>query len=1420
MKALLDLFKQTQGDEQFDVIKIGLASPEKIRSWSFGEVRKPETINYRTFKPERDGLFCAKIFGPTKDYECLCGKYKRLKFRGVICEKCGVEVTLAKVRRERMGHIELAAPVAHIWFLKSLPSRLGMVLDMTLRDIERVLYFEAYVVVDPGMTPEGAMKRGQIMSEDEYIAKTEEYGDGAFTAIMGAEGIRDLLRSIDIDREVETIRAELKATGSDAKIKKYAKRLKVLEAFQTSGIKPDWMIMEVLPVLPPELRPLVPLDGGRFATSDLNDLYRRVINRNNRLKRLLELRAPEIIVRNEKRMLQEAVDSLLDNGRRGKAMTGANKRPLKSLAEMIKGKSGRFRQNLLGKRVDYSGRSVIVVGPTLKLHQCGLPKLMALELFKPFIFNKLETLGIATTIKAAKKEVESQTPIVWDILEEVIREHPIMLNRAPTLHRLGIQAFEPMLIEGKAIQLHPLVCAAFNADFDGDQMAVHVPLSLEAQMEARTLMLASNNVLFPANGEPSIVPSQDVVLGLYYATRDKINGKGEGMVFANITEVVRAYEAGQVELASRVAVRITEYEIVDKKAEGDARFAQKTKIYQTSVGRAILSEILPKGMSFEEINKPLKKKEISRLINTSFRKCGLRETVIFADRLLQSGFRLATNAGISVAIDDMLIPTSKERIITEASAKVKEYDKQFMSGLVTNQERYNNVVDIWGAAGDQVGKAMMDELSHVDVLDRNGKTVRQESFNSIYMMADSGARGSAAQIRQLAGMRGLMAKPDGSIIETPITANFREGLNVLQYFISTHGARKGLADTALKTANSGYLTRRLCDVTQDLVVIEEDCGATTGVTMKALVEGGEIIEALRDRILGRVCIGDIVHPDTQEVIVPNDTLLDEDHVDQIVALGIDEVKVRTVLSCLTRFGLCAKCYGRDLGRGGLVNVGEAVGVIAAQSIGEPGTQLTMRTFHIGGAASRALVASNIEAKSNGALKFSGTMRVVKNAKGEQIVISRSGEALIVDENGRERERHKVPYGATLLLKEDAAVKAGASLATWDPLTRPIISEYAGIARFDNVEEGVTVAKQVDEVTGLSTLVVIDGKRRSAASKGVRPMINLVDEKGNEVMIAGTDHPVNIGLQVGALITVKDGQKVEVGEVLARIPIESQKTRDITGGLPRVAELFEARSPKDAAVLAKVTGTVSFGKETKGKQRLVITDMDGEANEFLIPKEKQVLVHDGQVVNKGEMIVEGPADPHDILTLKGIEELAIYIVDEVQDVYRLQGVKINDKHIEVIVRQMLRRVQVTDPGDTSFITGEQVERSKLYDANDAVIAQGKHPAQFDNVLLGITKASLSTDSFISAASFQETTRVLTEAAIMGKTDTLRGLKENVIIGRLIPAGTGLSYRRARKVREQFERDRAQMIAAEEEAMANMPVEIEAEVVAPTGEADPS
>jgi DNA-directed RNA polymerase subunit beta' len=1387
MKALLDLFKQVQQDQQFDAIKIGLASPDKIRSWSFGEVKKPETINYRTFKPERDGLFCAKIFGPVKDYECLCGKYKRLKHRGVICEKCGVEVTLAKVRRERMGHIDLASPTAHIWFLKSLPSRMGMVLDMTLRDIERVLYFEAFVVVEPGMTP---LKRGQIMSEDDYIAKVEQYGDGEFVAQMGAEGVRELLRSIDLEREIEQLRKDLAETSSDAKIKKIAKRLKVLEGFQKSGVKPEWMIMEVLPVLPPELRPLVPLDGGRFATSDLNDLYRRVINRNNRLKRLLELRAPEIIVRNEKRMLQESVDSLLDNGRRGKAMTGANKRALKSLADMIKGKGGRFRQNLLGKRVDYSGRSVIVVGPTLKLHQCGLPKLMALELFKPFIFNKLELRGMATTIKAAKKLVEQQVPEVWDILEEVIREHPVMLNRAPTLHRLGIQAFEPVLIEGKAIQLHPLVCAAFNADFDGDQMAVHVPLSLEAQMEARTLMLASNNVLFPSNGEPSIVPSQDIVLGLYYATREKINGRGEGMMFANVAEVDRAYANAELELGTRIVVRIEERDRpTSEHPEGAARLVR----YETTTGRALLSRILPPGMSFALMNKALKKKEISRLINASFRRCGLRDTVIFADKLLQSGFSLATRAGISICVDDMLVPAQKHDILARAETEVKEIEQQYASGLVTQGERYNKVVDIWGRAGDQVGKAMMDQLAGETVRDRKGDEVRQESFNSIYMMADSGARGSAAQIRQLAGMRGLMAKPDGSIIETPITANFREGLNVLQYFISTHGARKGLADTALKTANSGYLTRRLVDVTQDLVVIEDDCGTSNGIVMKALVEGGEVIEALRDRILGRVTASEVVNPETQETLYEAGFLLDEDAVDQIDLLGIDEVRVRTALTCETRFGLCAKCYGRDLGRGHLVNVGEAVGVIAAQSIGEPGTQLTMRTFHIGGAASRTAAQSAIEVKSNGLVGFTATMRYVNNAKGEAVVISRSGEVLVLDENGRERERHKVPYGATLMMTDGQPVKAGAILATWDPLTRPIITEYAGKIRFENVEEGATVAKQIDDVTGLSTLVVIDAKRRSASSKGVRPQVKLIDTAGEEVKIAGTEHSVNISFPVGALITVRDGQDVAVGEVLARIPTESQKTRDITGGLPRVAELFEARSPKDAGMLAEVTGTVSFGKDTKGKQRLVITDMDGVASEFLISKEKSVLVHDGQVVNKGELIVDGPADPQDILRLLGIEALARYIVDEVQDVYRLQGVKINDKHIEVIVRQMLRRVQIADPGNTRFIPGEQVERSDLLEENDRVMAEDKRPAIHENILLGITKASLSTDSFISAASFQETTRVLTEAAIMGKRDDLRGLKENVIVGRLIPAGTGLAYHRARKDRESAEAAEAKTLA---------------------------
>ena len=1387
MKSLLDLFKQFTPDEHFDAIKIGMASPEKIRSWSFGEVKKPETINYRTFKPERDGLFCAKIFGPIKDYECLCGKYKRLKHRGVICEKCGVEVTQTKVRRERMGHIDLAAPCAHIWFLKSLPSRLGLVLDMTLRDIERVLYFEAYVVTDPGMTP---LKKFSIMSEDDYDTKRKEFGD-EFVAKMGAEGIKDLLESIELDSEIERLRGDL--TGSEVKVKKNSKRLKVLEAFRKSGIKPQWMVLDVLPVLPPDLRPLVPLDGGRFATSDLNDLYRRVINRNSRLRRLLELKAPEIIARNEKRMLQEAVDSLLDNGRRGKAMTGANKRALKSLADMIKGKSGRFRQNLLGKRVDYSGRSVIVVGPTLKLHQCGLPKLMALELFKPFIFSRLEAMGIATTIKAAKKEVESGTPVVWDILEEVIKEHPVMLNRAPTLHRLGIQAFEPILIEGKAIQLHPLVCAAFNADFDGDQMAVHVPLSVEAQMEARTLMLASNNVLFPASGEPSIVPSQDVVLGLYYTTRDRINAKGEGLVFSDIGEVQRALDADVVELTAKVAVRITEY----TKNKETGEFTPSTSLVDTTVGRALLSEILPKGLPFSNINKALKKKEISKLINVSFRKCGLKETVVFADKLLQNGFRLATKAGISIAIDDMLVPAEKHGIIERSAKEVKEIEQQYVSGLVTSGERYNKVVDIWGKAGDEVSKVMMSKLSKQRVIDRHGNDVEQESFNSIYMMADSGARGSAAQIRQVAGMRGLMAKPDGSIIETPITANFREGLNVLEYFISTHGARKGLADTALKTANSGYLTRRLVDVTQDLVVIEQDCGTHGGYLMRAIVEGGEVIESLRDRILGRSAAEDVLHPENRSVLLKAGEMFDEDNIEALEIQGVDEVKVRTALTCETRFGICATCYGRDLGRGGLINIGEAVGVIAAQSIGEPGTQLTMRTFHIGGAASRAAIASSVEAKSNGSIGFNATMRYVTNSKSELVVISRSGEIIIHDEHGRERERHKVPYGAILAIKADQQVKAGLILANWDPLTRPIITEFAGKAQFENVEEGLTVAKQVDEVTGLSTLVVIDPKRRGAA-KVIRPQVKLIDAQGQEVKIPGTDHSVTIGFPIGSLVQIRDGQDVGPGEVLARIPVEGQKTRDITGGLPRVAELFEARSPKDKGMLAEMTGTVSFGKETKGKLRLQITDPEGTVWEDLVPKEKNFLVHEGQVVNKGESVVDGPADPQDILRLLGSEELARYIVDEVQDVYRLQGVKINDKHIEVIVRQMLRRVVVDNIGDTSYISGEQVERSEMLNTNDALRADGKIPATFTNLLLGITKASLSTDSFISAASFQETTRVLTEAAIMGKRDELRGLKENVIVGRLIPAGTGMAYHQARKAKDLMDEAERRAIADSEAA----------------------
>src|ERR1700704_2829402 len=1322
MKDLLKLFRQHAPVEHFDSIKIGLASPEMIRAWSYGEVKKPETINYRTFKPERDGLFCAKIFGPVKDYECLCGKYKRLKHRGVVCEKCGVEVTQSKVRRERMGHIELASPTAHIWFLKSLPSRIGLMLDMTLREIERVLYFEAFVVIDPGMTP---MQRGQLLTDEMYLEAIEEHGD-EFDARMGAEAVYELLRTIELAAETVKVREEMAGTSSETKLKRLSKRLKLIESFVESGNKPEWMVMTVLPVLPPDLRPLVPLDGGRFATSDLNDLYRRVINRNNRLRRLLELNAPDIIVRNEKRMLQEAVDALLDNGRRGRAITGTNKRPLKSLADMIKGKQGRFRQNLLGKRVDYSGRSVIVVGPQLRLHQCGLPKKMALELFKPFIFQKLQLRGEASTIKAAKRLVEREGAEGWDILEEVIREHPVLLNRAPTLHRLGIQAFEPLLVEGKAIQLHPLVCTAFNADFDGDQMAVHVPLSLEAQLEARALMMSSNNILSPANGDPIIVPSQDVVLGLYYMTRENVGAKGEGMAFSDVQEVHRAYESRNVDLQAKIRIRLKQY----TRGE-DGALKESIRHFQTTVGRALLSEIVPKGLPFDLINIDMTKKAISATINACYRALGLKETVVFADQLMYTGFAYATRAAVSFGIDDIVIPEQKTKIVASADREVKEIQDQYASGLVTNGERYNKVVDIWSRANDQVAKAMMEKLGTEEATDSKGKVGRQKSFNSIFMMADSGARGSAAQIRQLAGMRGLMAKPDGSIIETPITANFREGLNVLQYFISTHGARKGLADTALKTANSGYLTRRLVDVTQDLVVTEEDCGTVQGVAMKALIEGGEVVESLRERILGRVSTTELINPESGQVMFPVNSLLDEDAVEAIEAVGLDEIKVRTPLTCETRYGLCAKCYGRDLGRGAIVNVGEAVGVIAAQSIGEPGTQLTMRTFHIGGAASRTAVVSQVESKSNGTVHYSVGMRYVTNSRGELVVISRNGEIVIHDENNRERERHKVPYGATLLSRDGESVKAGQVLATWDPHTRPIITEYAGRIKFEHVEEGVTVARQIDEVTGLSTLVVVDPKRRAGVqAKGLRPQVKLIDESGQEVKIAGSDQSVNITFQIGCIITGKDGQEASVGEVLARIPQETSKTRDITGGLPRVAELFEARSPKDAGVLAEVTGSVSFGKDTKGKQRLVITDPDAVAHEYLIPKDKHVMAHDGQVVNKGEVIVDGPADPHDILRLLGVEALARYITDEVQDVYRLQGVKINDKHIEVIVRQMLRRVQVQDAGDTRFIVGEQVERSEVLEVNDKLVAKDGRPALYENVLLGITKASLSTDSFIS------------------------------------------------------------------------------------------
>jgi DNA-directed RNA polymerase subunit beta' len=1361
MRDLLKLFKQHAPVEHFDSIKIGLASPEMIRAWSYGEVKKPETINYRTFKPERDGLFCAKIFGPVKDYECLCGKYKRLKHRGVVCEKCGVEVTQSKVRRERMGHIELASPTAHIWFLKSLPSRIGLMLDMTLREIERVLYFEAFVVIEPGMTP---MQRGQLLTDELYLEAIEEHGD-EFDARMGAEAVYELLKSIDLSVEVVKVREEMASTSSETKLKRLSKRLKLLESFIESGNKPEWMVMTVLPVLPPDLRPLVPLDGGRFATSDLNDLYRRVINRNNRLRRLLELNAPDIIVRNEKRMLQEAVDALLDNGRRGRAITGSNKRPLKSLADMIKGKQGRFRQNLLGKRVDYSGRSVIVVGPTLRLHQCGLPKKMALELFKPFIFQKLQLRGEASTIKAAKRLVEREGPEVWDILEEVIREHPVLLNRAPTLHRLGIQAFEPVLIEGKAIQLHPLVCAAFNADFDGDQMAVHVPLSLEAQLEARALMMSSNNILSPANGDPIIVPSQDVVLGLYYMTRERVGAKGESMVFSDVQEVHRAYESRQVHLQARVRVRVREHVL-----NADKVIVPQIRHVHTTVGRALLSEILPKGLSFDLINQDMTKKAISGTINACYRALGLKETVVFADQLMYTGFAYATRSGVSFGIDDIIIPEQKTKLVAAADREVKEIQDQYSSGLVTNGERYNKVVDIWSRANDQVAKAMMEKLGSEEAVDLKGVKQKQKSFNSIFMMADSGARGSAAQIRQLAGMRGLMAKPDGSIIETPITANFREGLNVLQYFISTHGARKGLADTALKTANSGYLTRRLVDVAQDLVVTEIDCGTDQGLAMAPLVEGGDVVEALGERVLGRVLSEAVMRPGTEELLIDKNVQLDELLVRTLETEGVDQLMVRSPITCRTRYGVCANCYGRDLARGRTISIGEAVGVIAAQSIGEPGTQLTMRTFHIGGAASRAAAASSVDVRNKGVIRFHH-IKTVQHEKGHLVAVSRSGEIGVVDDYGRERERYKIPYGAVISVKEGDVVAGGQVVATWDPHTHPVVTEVGGFLKFQDFVDGLTVTTQVDEVTGLSSTVVLDNKQRGG--KELRPTIKLVNAKGKEVTFANTEIPAVYTLPAGALISLSDGARMSIGDVIARIPQESSKTRDITGGLPRVADLFEARKPKDPAILAEVSGTVSFGKETKGKRRLIITSDDSSKYEELIPKWRQLNVFEGETVERGEVIADGEPNPHDILRLQGVEALANYLVREIQDVYRLQGVKINDKHIEVIIRQMLRKTEVLDPRDTQLLRGEQLDRGRARDINERLEADGKSAAKLQPVLLGITKASLATESFISAASFQETTRVLTEAAVRGLKDDLRGLKENVIVGRLIPAGTGFA-----------------------------------------------
>ena len=1345
MEDIFSFFEKPKDPVRFNAIKVSIASPEKILSWSRGEVKKPETINYRTFKPERDGLFCARIFGPVKDYECLCGRYKRMKHRGVVCEKCGVEVTQSRVRRERMGHITLASPVAHIWFLKSLPSRIGNVLDLTLKELEKVLYFESWIVLDPKDTP---LKKKELLAEEEYLEAKETYGKDSFEADIGAGAIRKLLEEIHLEDLDKELRAGLKAATSETKRKKLAKRLKVIEALKKSGNKPEWMVLTVIPVIPPDLRPLVPLDGGRFATSDLNDLYRRVINRNNRLKRLQELNAPEIIIRNEKRMLQEAVDVLFDNGRRGKAITGSNSRPLRSLSDMLKGKQGRFRQNLLGKRVDYSGRSVITVGPDLRLHQCGLPKKMALELFKPFIYNRLEEKGYVTTIKSAKKMVEKEAPEVWDALDEVVSEYPILLNRAPTLHRLGIQAFEPVLIEGKAIQLHPLVCTAFNADFDGDQMAVHVPLSLEAQVEARVLMMSTNNILSPANGKPVIVPSQDIVLGIYYLTRSKNDVKGEKIVFADPEEVRSAYDAGKVELHAMIKVRI-DGELVD-----------------TTVGRVLLYEIIPREISFHFVNKVINKKEMANLIDYCYRSCGVKTTVILADKLKDLGFEYASKSGLSISIDDMVISASKDKIVSKANLDVIKIQEQYMEGLITDGERYNKVIDIWAQATEKVADEMLNELGMEESRDPDNQIVKSESFNPIYMMADSGARGSAAQIRQLAGMRGLMAKPSGEIIETPITANFREGLSVLQYFISTHGARKGLADTALKTANSGYLTRRLVDVAQDCIITEEDCGTIDGIYVSALVEGGEIIETAGERVLGRVALEDIKDPFTGEILVRANEEINEALADKIDRAGLERVLIRSVLTCKSKYGVCARCYGRDLAHGHLVNIGEAAGIIAAQSIGEPGTQLTMRTFHIGGTA-KFEEHSTLEARHEGILKFVNC-NVIKRQKNDQVVMSRNAELHVFDKEGRNRGKYPVPYGAHLKVEEGQEIRKGEQIAEWDPFSIPVLAEVDGTVKFGDVIEGKTMQEQVDAITGLSRKVIVE-----CGDTDLRPRASIKDKDGKTAKVPGTHASARHLLPVGANLVVMEGDLIKAGDIIAKIPRETTKTKDITGGLPRVAELFEARKPKEHAVIAEIDGTVSYGKDLKGKRRVVVTPGVGESKDYLIPKGKHITVQEGDRVIAGEPLMDGANNPHDILNIKGEKELAKYLVDEVQEVYRLQGVKINDKHIEIIVRQMLKKVKVVDPGDTTFFVDERIDRSEFEEENEKIISDGGIPATAEPILLGITKVSLSTSSFISAASFQETTRVLTEAALSGKVDHLRGLKENVIMGRLIPAGTGLS-----------------------------------------------